>query len=98
MYKSIHAYIYVYIYTCICMQDLAERIHEAQINLKAQASQRVSKYGCVRADGIKKKTGTGPRGPRVTRILSKAVGDEFGRGKSEGETEVCMYTLICFIY
>jgi hypothetical protein len=80
------------------MQDLAERIHEAQINLKAQASQRVSKYGCVRADGIKKKTGTGPRGPRVTRILSKAVGDESGRGKSEGETEVCTYILIYFMY
>jgi hypothetical protein len=71
------------------MQDLAERIHEAQINLKAQASQRVR---------IKKKTGTGPRGPRVTRILSKAVGDESGRGKSEGETEVCTYILIYFMY
>ena len=40
-----------------------------------QASQRVSKSGCVRAEGIRVAKVHGPRGPRVTRILAKAVGD-----------------------
>lgn len=43
-----------------------------------QASQRVSKSGCVRAEGIRISTGPGPRGPKVTRILAKAVGDGSG--------------------
>lgn len=43
-----------------------------------QASQRVSKSGCVRAEGIRITTGPGPRGPKVTRILAKAVGDGSG--------------------
>lgn len=47
-----------------------------------QASQRVSKSGCVRAEGIRIAKNHGPRGPKVTRILAKAVGDGSG-GKSD---------------
>ena len=38
----------------------------------------MSKSGCVRAEGIRIVTGHGPRGPKVTRILAKAVGDGSG--------------------
>lgn len=38
----------------------------------------MSKSGCVRAEGIRVAKVHGPRGPRVTRILAKAVGDGSG--------------------
>lgn len=42
----------------------------------------MSKSGCVRAEGIRISKNYGPRGPKVTRILAKAVGDGMG-GKTD---------------
>ena len=43
-----------------------------------QAAQRISKSGCVRAEGVRFAKSHGIRGPKVTRILAKAVGDDSG--------------------
>ena len=54
-------------------------MHRAQV--LARAPRRVSVHGSARADGIDLVARAGgPRGPRVTRILAKAVGDGCGGG------------------
>jgi SET domain len=68
------------------VQDLAYRIHKAQTAMFAP--RKVSVNGSARADGLDLVArSSGPRGPRVARILSKAVGDDTDNDNEGGEGE-----------